>query len=114
MSNVAEKITDFSIWDSVVNDRIVQFENLEEKYKRRGHQIDDLIVENEKLKEKMASIITEYNTAKNEKENDKIQIEKLICEIKELRQTISNMENSTCWKLTMPLRRISDKWRMRW
>lgn len=39
MSNATKKLTDFSVWDSVVNDRIVPFEELDGKYRSKCRKI---------------------------------------------------------------------------
>lgn len=109
MSGVTEKRADFSIWDSVVNDRIVQFEDLDQKYRNRGKKIEALAEENEILRTKMEEVSAKFNSVSDELNEKDAQIKELSQEVSDLKQWIVNMENSTCWKLTMPLRRIIDK-----
>lgn len=101
--------TNFSIWDSVVNDRIIQYEKLEGKYRNRGQKIEELMVENETLKEQMAAMNAKIDTVLNERLVMEKEINELKQENKNLRQWINNMENSTSWKVTKPIRSILDR-----
>ena len=109
MGEGTEKITNFSIWDSVVNDRIVQFEDLDKKYRSRGKQIEIMLETNEKLKDDMDDIFAKYDFMKRELEAKDVQIQKLKKEKEELKQSIINMENSSSWKITRPLRMVFDR-----
>ena len=102
-----EKI-ELSIWDSVVNDRIIQYEKLEGKYRKRGKKIEELTVANEKMKEQMAAINAKTDTILNERLVMEKEINELKQENKNLRQWINNMESSTSWKVTKPIRSILD------
>lgn len=106
MSGVTEKRADFSIWDSVVNDRIVQFEDLDQKYRNRGKKIEALAEENEILREKMEEVSAKFNSISDELNEKDARIKALCQEVADLKQWIVNMENSTCWKMTGPLRKV--------
>lgn len=108
MNNAANKRIDFSIWDSVVNDRIIQFEDLDKKYRIRGKQIEEMLETNEKLKEDMDDISAKYESIKMELGIKDIQIQKLKKEKEELEQYIINMKNSSSWKMTRPIRWVFD------
>ena len=109
MSNVAKKITDFSIWDSVVNDKIIQLEDLGEKYRDRGRKIEALSEENEILKAGREEVFARIGSMKEELKEKDDQIRLLDLEVRNLRQWIENMENSTCWKVTKPIRILMGK-----
>lgn len=101
-NNATNKRTDFSVWNSIVNDRIKQFEELDTKYRIRGKQIE------EKLKEDIDDILVKYESVKKELDIKGIQIQKLEREKEELKQYIINMENSSSWKMTRPIRWVFD------
>ena len=109
MSNVAKKITDFSIWDSVVNDKIIQLEDLGEKYRDRGRKIEALSEENEVLKAGREEAFARIGSMKEELKEKDDQIRSLVQEVRNLKQWIENMENSTCWKVTKPIRILMGK-----
>ena len=109
MSSAAKKITDFSIWDSVVNDRIIQLEDLEEKYRSRGRKMEALAEENEILKAESREISERLTSMRGEMDKKDAQIRSLDQEVRNLRQWIENMENSTCWKVTKPIRILMGK-----
>lgn len=109
MGENTEKIKNFSIWDSVVNDRIIKFEDLDNKYRSRGKQIEEMLEANEKLKEDMDDVLAKYESMKMELDIKDMQILKLQKEKEELKQYIMNMENSSSWKITRPIRLVLDK-----
>ena len=104
MNSKAEKKADFSIWNSVVNDRIVQFEDLERKYRDRCSKNEALAEENENMKEQMERVAVKADAVYMELNEKKAQIQALNQEITDLKQWIFNMENSFCWRITKPIR----------
>lgn len=109
MSNTAKQIADFSIWDSVVNDRIVQFEDLERKYRDRCKTVETLVEENEKLKAGIDEASEKVNFVCGELNEKEARIQVLAQEVVDLKQWIANMEDSVCWKITKPIRMLLDK-----
>ena len=109
MNNVAKKISDLSIWNSVVNDKIIQLEELEKKYWSRGRKMETLAEENEILKADKEEITAQLTSVKAELNGKDAQIRILNREVRNLKQWIENMENSTCWKVTKPIRVLMGK-----
>lgn len=108
MSEEAKKINDFSIWNSIVNDRIIQFEELERKYNSRGLQIQQLVDEKGAISEQISVLSSQIDVLKSELNKKEDLINKLENENKNLKVYISNMENSTSWKITRPIREVLD------
>ena len=108
MDAEAKKIKDFSIWNSVVNDKIIQFEELEKKYDSRGHQIEILTDENGLLKDQNNILHSKMDTLNEELCEKQNRIDQLQKDNYDLKKHIENMENSTSWKITKPIRRIFD------
>ncbi len=109
MNSTAEKRMDFSIWDSVVNDRIIQFEDLEKKYRDRCRKTEALVEENEKLKERMEEASAKADSVCSELNEQNARIRAMDQEIADLKQWIANMENSFSWRITKPIRILLDK-----
>lgn len=105
----ANEKSNFSIWDSVVNDKIIQYEKLERKYQQRNLRLNELTDENGILKEKLEKLEQQILVLDQEKASDKQLIADLKNESQILKQWVSNMENSTSWKITKPVRMILDK-----
>ena len=102
------KISNFSIWDSVVDEKIRALNELESKYRKRGLQIRDLEMELGTLREKWTLF-----------ENEKLELIGKVSELNDMNHVleernqmlvahIANMENSTSWKLTKPIRKVLD------
>ena len=109
MGSVAKKKTDYSIWDSVVNDKIIQMEELDRKYRCRGREVEKLKEENEILKADREEISMQLAAMQDKLAEKEAQIRRLDQETANLRQWIDNMENSTCWKMTKPIRVLTDR-----
>lgn len=109
MGNTTKKITDFSIWDSVVNDRIIQFEALDEKYRNKCREMEILAEEHGRLKEKLEQVSAQYHVICNELDEKDVQIKELDQKNADLEQWIARMENSSSWKITRPIRLLMDR-----
>lgn len=109
MSAEEKKVKDFSIWDSVVYDKIIQFEELEEKYNSRELQIGRLIDENGKIKDENAILRSKMDMLVSEIAEKQDELTKKQNEVDILMKHIKDMENSTSWKITKPIRKCFDK-----
>lgn len=113
MAGIAQRRREFSIWDSVVEDRILQFEELDQKYRSKCREVETLEEENEKLKEQIEEAYAKREAACRVSEEKDDQIQKLNRENADLRQWIAAMEHSTSWRMTKPVRNLIDKWKGR-
>lgn len=109
MSTEAKKIRNFSIWDSVVNDKILQFEELEKKYNAKALQNQNLVDENGTLRENNSILFSKMDILVAKLDEKQDEINSLQKENKELKKYIENMENSTSWRVTKPIRKVMDK-----
>ena len=102
------KKNDLSIWDSVVNDKIIQYEELEKRYNNKELQIENLTNENGKLSDQNSILLSKIDTLNDEMCEKQKKLEQLEKDNKDLKSYIENMENSTSWKITKPIRKILD------
>lgn len=102
------KRNDLSIWDSVVNDRIIQYEELEKRYNNKERQIENLTNENGTLSDQNGILLSKIDTLNDEMCKKQKKLEQLEKDNKDLRSYIENMESSTSWKITKPIRKILD------
>lgn len=109
MSEEAKKINYFSIWNSVVNDRIIQYEELEKKYNVRALQIEELTDEKGIIMDQNKALLARIDTLVEELSKKQNEISQLEDENNNLKKYIENMENSTSWKVTKPVRKVMDK-----
>ena len=109
MSEEAKKINDFSIWNSVVNDRIIQYEELEKKYNVRAQQIEALTDEKGIIMDQNMALLARIDTLVEELSKKQNEISQLKDKNNNLKKYIENMENSTSWKVTKPIRKVMDK-----
>ena len=108
MIEETKKLKEFSIWNSVVNDRIIQFEELEKKYNTKALQNQNLVDENGMLRESNSILLSKVDALVAKLDEKQDNINSLQKENKELKKYIENMENSTSWKITKPIRKIID------
>ena len=66
MKEEVKKIQNFSIWDSVVNDRIIQYEELEKRYNNKERQIENLTNENGTLSDQNGILLSKIDTLNDE------------------------------------------------
>lgn len=111
MKEEVKKIQNFSIWDSVVNDKIIQLEEFEKKYNDRVIQIEALTDENGKIKDDNAILISKIDKLMLEFSKKQNELTEKQNENEILIKQIENMENSTSWKITKPIRIFFDKFR---
>lgn len=109
MSEEAKKINYFSIWNSVVNDRIIQYEELEKKYNVRAQQIEELTDEKGIIMDQNMALLARIDTLVEELSKKQNEISQLKDKNNNLKKYIENMENSTSWKVTKPIRKVMDK-----
>jgi chromosome segregation ATPase len=103
------KSENFSIWDSVVADKITLIENLEKKCQDRGRIIEELETEVGILNEQMATQGKKSSELQAKNQEYEEQIQSLRKERDSLKAALANMENSTCWKMTKPVRVVLDR-----
>ncbi len=111
MSVEAKKIKEFSIWNSVVNDRIIQFEELEKKYNTKDLQNQNLVDENGTLRERNSILLSKVDILVSKLDEKQNELTEKQNENEILIKQIQNMENSTSWKITKPIRIFFDKFR---
>lgn len=103
-----QKNNPFSIWDSVVNEKIQQIEELEKKYRKRGLQISALEQEIGTLRDNAENL----DQQKNKYEQQLAELQSRTMELEKenrfLESQIEGMEHSTSWKITKPVRKIMD------
>lgn len=109
--DVNSKKSNFSIWDSVVNEKILLIEELEEKSRKHRSKIEELEAENAILKEQLANLYKESDETKAKSAAYEEQVNALLLEKANLSKAIADMETSTCWKITSPIRVVLNKFR---
>lgn len=109
MSEEVNKLKDFSIWESVVNDKIIQYEELEKKYNARTRQLEEVNDDKGIVMEQNKALLSKMNKLGAELSKKQNEISQLKAENSNLKKYIENMENSTSWRVTKPIRKVMDK-----